>query len=206
MKLTIATTSIAALCTPSVSSSIVAASIRKHESKQGSIRSSASKKKESTSIAALWTPSDSSSIVAASIHEYESKQGSSGPSDSKQKECAFEDGFKVNLRKSSDVVVPPCEIGELCAEEYTTLSHVGIQKSSEDVGILSCEIGELCEEDLTSSLGGRCVAASGNNVARNVWEVSEMAAVTNRHVKMSRTKTKQTLDADHAMGEMPARG
>eukprot|EP00956_Cyclotella_meneghiniana_P009260 scaffold12733_cov74-Cyclotella_meneghiniana.AAC.2 len=87
------------------------------------------------SIAALRAPSVSASGVATSILKQENKQGSIRLSASKNKECSFVDGFKVNLRKTSDVKIPPCDIGE------------------------------LCEEDFTSPLGGRCVTVSSKPVA-----------------------------------------
>eukprot|EP00956_Cyclotella_meneghiniana_P036028 scaffold120423_cov52-Cyclotella_meneghiniana.AAC.1 len=87
------------------------------------------------SIAALRAPSVSASGVAASILKQENKQGFIRISASKNKECSFGDGFKVNLRKTSDVKIPPCEIGE------------------------------LCEEDSTSPFGGRCVTVSSKPAA-----------------------------------------
>ena len=87
------------------------------------------------SIAALRAPSVSASGVAASILKHKNKQGSIRLSASKNKECSFVDGFKVNLQKTSDVEIAPCEIGE------------------------------LCEEDSTSPLGGRCVTVSSKPVA-----------------------------------------
>eukprot|EP00956_Cyclotella_meneghiniana_P035396 scaffold114420_cov67-Cyclotella_meneghiniana.AAC.1 len=132
MKLTIASASIAFLCPPAISASIVAANINKHENNKGSIRPSATKKKESTSIAALRAPAISASIVDVNLLEHENNKGFVHPSATKNKECAFVNGVEVSVAKS------------------------------EDVGILSCEIGELCAEDTTSSLGGRCVSVASN--------------------------------------------
>ena len=89
----------------------------------------------STSLAAsLSAPSISSFGVAASILEHENNQGIIGTSATENKECTF-------------------------------ANEVNIRKKSSDVGILSCDMGDLCVEDFTSSLGGRCVSVSSVPVA-----------------------------------------
>ena len=84
--------------------------------------------------ASLSAPSISSFGVAASILEHENNQGIIGTSATENKECTF-------------------------------ANEVNIRKKSSDVGILSCDMGDLCVEDFTSSLGGRCVSVSSVPVA-----------------------------------------
>eukprot|EP00956_Cyclotella_meneghiniana_P022807 scaffold43515_cov78-Cyclotella_meneghiniana.AAC.1 len=110
MKLTIASVFIASLSAPSVSSSIVVASIREHESKQGSIRPSASKNKECTFEDGfevnLRETSDDEVPPCENGELYADKDTAWSPGGTK--------------KSSGDVGILSCEIGELCAEDSTS--------------------------------------------------------------------------------------
>ena len=75
--------------------------------------------------ASTSAPSISTFGVAASIIEHENSRGSVRTAAKKQGvECAFVD--KITIRKSADM------------------------------GVHSCGVGEVCVEDSTSTVGGRC--------------------------------------------------
>ena len=101
---------IASLCTPSISFPAVAASIHEHESKQGSIRPSASKNKECTFEDGfevnLRETSDDEVPPCENGELYADKDTAWSPGGTK--------------KSSGDVGILSCEIGELCAEDSTS--------------------------------------------------------------------------------------
>ena len=101
---------IASLCTPSISFPAVAASIHEHESKQGSIRPSASKNKECSFEDGFEVNRPKTSDVKISPCE-------------NGELCADEDTASSpgGMKKSSgDVGILSCEIGKLCTEDSTS--------------------------------------------------------------------------------------
>jgi len=54
--------------------------------------------------------------------------------------------------------------GRNSGDECTPFANrINARRNSPDVGVLSCNVGEICINDSASSIGGRCVAVSGDN-------------------------------------------
>ena len=54
--------------------------------------------------------------------------------------------------------------GRNSGDECTPFANrFNARRNSPDVGVLSCNVGEICINDSASSIGGRCVAVSGDN-------------------------------------------
>eukprot|EP00956_Cyclotella_meneghiniana_P018385 scaffold30557_cov34-Cyclotella_meneghiniana.AAC.2 len=143
---------IASRLAPSVSSSIVTASILEHESKQGSIRPSASKNKECSFEDVEISPCENGEL------------------------CADEDTASSlgGMKKSSgDVGILSCEIGELCAEDSTSSLGgrcVSISSNPADLRLqrerdLECEKCKGGESYGSGAFKAACVGVSDSDKA-----------------------------------------